>query len=127
MIKKISSVLAALVAATSSAFATQVFSISCSYPSNPSGSYTTNQFFIAGTIFTATMSGVGSGGGVAYAINPSTGVFLAFVNTGAGPGQSFYGTNTSSALTTGMTVGIDLNLSLGSTGAYGTSSVTTNW
>jgi len=51
----------------------------------------------------------------------------AFVNTGGGPGQPFYATNTGSALTSATTVGIRLNISVGSTGAYGTASVSSNW
>lgn len=121
-------IITAALAAASCAFATtQNFITSVSYPSNPSGSLSQNQTFNNGTVFTASMSGVGDGGGAAYALLLSNGTMLAFVNTGAGAGLPFSATNSSSPLSGSQLVGIHLNISVDTSGAYGTASVSATW
>jgi hypothetical protein len=126
MIKKIVSFVAIIAASASLAWATTV-AVSVSYPTHSSASDGLTASFNAGTTFTTTMSGVGEGGGVSYALNAINGQMLAITNTGGGPGQPFYESHTSSPLSSYTTVVLHVSLAVGSSGAYGTSSVTTNW
>lgn len=127
MIKKIACLFAICGVFLAPAWATSVWTVSASYPGNPGGSQMYVGWFPSGTTFTATMSGVGAGGGASYAIDTSNGSALAFVNTGGGPGQAYYASQTSSALSTGTVVSISVNISASSSGAYGTSSLTSSW
>jgi outer membrane protein assembly factor BamB len=126
MMKKIIPLMAIIAISASLAWATTV-SISVSYPTHPSASDGLTANYPSGTTFTTTMSGVGEGGGVSFALDPSTGQNLAITNTGGGPGQPFYESHTSNPLTSSTTVILYVHLAVSGSGAYGTSSVTTNW
>lgn len=126
MIKKISLMLVSLTLAVSSVWAGTTTYTVTSTESNNHQRIQVDPWYSSGTVFTATMSGVGAGGGVAYALDYNGGT-LALVNTGGGAGQPIYGTMTSSPLSASQTTHIMVYSGVSSSGAYLTSTVVANW
>lgn len=124
MIKKL--VLFAAFAMASTAAWAGYWAVSVSYPSNPSASSWFTSYFYGGTTFTANMQGVGRGGGVSLAVNTANGQIITVVNAGGGPGQAFNQTS-SGTLSSATNVYVSVHLAVDTAGAYGTSSMSTNW
>lgn len=77
-----------------------------------------------GSTIWATISGVGMGGGAAYAQDTDTGAMIAFVNTGGSYGQSYYQEDTENVtVSPGENVRLWVNISGSSSGAHGFSEV----
>lgn len=126
MTKKIILAFASMMLAASSALAygTITYTAAANYPSNTHVQAEYYVYYDAGTSFVVTVSGVGGGGGVAYAIANTQ--IMAIANSGGGPGTPFYATN-SCTLGYAQGVNIRVDATASSSGAYTTSTVVANW
>lgn len=111
---------------SSVALANLEIAVSANYNAgNPGGYVNSGYIWMAqGSTIWARMSGVGQGGGAAYAVDADNGTMIAMVNIGGGPGQPYSGLDQENVTASpGATVMMDANISASSSGAYGTASV----
>jgi hypothetical protein len=131
MNKKLIPTLAAFAALSTVAFAGMItYSISADFDAcNRGGQVPVNHgpdYVGTGAQFTASVSGIGSGGGAAYAVDTSNGSFIVFANTGGNSGQS-YSASDSHSFSSGGLVQFDANISADSAGAKGTATISASW